>query len=169
MEDHSQKEASNKLVSKAKMAAEGLIETAQETAERLIHNETILKLLDQHFRQDDERFNNLSRSMDEVRKSQDRHEELMKINGNQISHFNKNLIEIKENSEKHQQESLPYREKVLKYMKNAEPMLKTWEDNKLANEIWGGRFWKYTKVFLTVAGVIGALAVIKGFLVKFFI
>lgn len=74
-----------------------VIPTTEVTTKVSVDNTSLQIMLKEHFNEDTKNFG-------EIKKNQHKYEELLKINGEQLSYFNKNLIEMKDNDEKHRGE-----------------------------------------------------------------
>lgn len=122
------------------------------------HNTTdkeLMTLLQQHFEDD-------QRAFEDIKKHQRKLEELMTINSDQISYFNKNMLEIKETLHKQNVDTLEHKELELKRWVRIEPIVLSHEDTLKLNELAKQKISKWIAPIKWTAGVTVAVSVLLG-------
>lgn len=117
-----------------------------------MENEFLIKMLEKHFSDDTERFDKL--------------QELATLNGTHLSYFNKNLEEVKKILEKQNETSENSQRTLTDHIKRVEPMISAYEKDNEFNKILGNKTKKWATRVGAVATLIGALYVIRSFIIS---
>lgn len=112
----------------------------------------IQNILESHFKDD--------------KKSFDRINELMLINGEHMSHFRKDATEIKIMLEKQNEVFAEHRKSLATHMQRVEPMISAYEVDTKFNQILGIRTKKWGIRIGLFASAIGSWYVIKAFIIE---
>lgn len=95
-------------------------------------------------------------------KRAEKHEELMKINGEHLSHLRNDLSNTMNNVQDLKKDVKEIKEIMLEHIKKVEPILEEYRDRVGTKRT----LKKYTQGTVIVAGAIGAWTIIKEFLFK---
>lgn len=103
-----------------------------------------------------------------IDKTLQRHEELMKINGDHMSHIRADLTEVKNILVKNADDTKTYRKTVDEHMARVEPVIRAYEDEKIAREVNEKKLGTVVKV-ATGVGAVGAIGSAFIYVIKKFI
>lgn len=112
-----------------------------------------------HFEEDSRSFGGLNTKTDKL-------QEQMLLNGEHLSHFNKNIVELKNMVQEQTEINKAQSIRLEEHIRRVEPMLKSYEVNAQFNTVFGDRLKKWGGRITFTAAVLIAIVYLRSLLIK---